>query len=220
MDTTIENTEIGVEQAAPVAQPTPPPVPPPAPVAEAEPVAQEPEEDVLDILQPKAAVRVWKIGPESMGLEFTQRPLSFITKMEWFALVGDVMDRAMSGPNGLTVSNLLSSPTRPGGQLRPEDFKEADTFVQAIGKLIREAPDFLVKSIMIWLNVPDWQRDTVKELLSYPPEDGGLSDDDGFEIIETFIDQNFVAIQGFFTDRLGKLRDRVEARQKEIATKK
>ena len=41
--------------------------------------------------------------------------------------------------------------------------------------------------------------------------------DDGIEIIETFIDQNYEALDSFFREKLGRLRTRVQNRQMEAA---
>lgn len=183
-----------------------------------EPAASEPQEqekeDVVDILVPKAEPKEWTIGKGEYERKFVQRPLSFIGKMQWFSLVGEVLDKAMSGSNSLSMNNLLSAPQGRGGALGVEDFRDADTFIQAVGKLLVYAPDFLTKSYSIWLGVPDYEREFVNQIMALPPEEGGLTDDQGIEIIEVFIDQNYEALDGFFREKLGVLRSRVEARQK------
>ena len=45
----------------------------------------------------------WTIGQGEFERTYVQRPLSFIAKMQWFSLVGEVLDKAMSGDNALTV---------------------------------------------------------------------------------------------------------------------
>jgi len=176
------------------------------------------EEDVLDILVPKAEPKTWVLGQDDYAREYVQKPLSFIAKMQWFSLVGDVLDRALSGPDGMNLGNLFNAPG--GGSLSPSDFREADTFVQAIGKLLAVAPDFLVNSYCIWLNVPDYERPVVAELMKLPPDEGGLTDEQGIEIIEVFIDQNYEALDTFFREFLGRLQKRVQQRAQETNTKR
>lgn len=176
------------------------------------------EEDVLDILQPKAEPKTWVIGTGEYQREYVQKPLSFIAKMQWFSLVGDVLDKALSGPDGMRLGNLFSGPG--GQQFGPEDFREADTFVQAVGKLLSVAPDFLVNSYCIWLNVPDYERPAVAEIMMLPPDEGGLTDEQGIEIIEVFIDQNYEALDTFFREFLGRLQKRVQARAQEAEKKR
>jgi len=184
-----------------------PPQEPPAPK----------HEDVLDILKPKAEPKKWVIGVDPYQREYTQAPLSFIGKMQWFALVGDVLEKAMSGDNALSMNNLLSAPQGRDEALTMEDFRDADTFIQAVGKLLVYAPTFMQDSFCIWLGVPEYDRSTVKDIMQMPVAEGGLSDDDGLEMIEIFIDQNYEAIDGFFREKLAGLRDRVQARQKAAA---
>jgi len=174
--------------------------------------AEAPAEDVVDVLRPKAEQKKWKFGPEGLEVQYVQKPLSFIGKMQWFSLVGEVLDKAMGGDNPLTVGNLLSGPGMRSGGLSANDFRDADTFVHAVGKLVRYAPDFLTDSYCIWLNVPEHEREMVKVFMAEPAEEGGLSDEDGLEIIERFIDQNYDAIDSFFREKLGLLQKRVQQR--------
>lgn len=177
-------------------------------------------EDVLDVLQPRAEQKEWKFGPEGMQVTYVQKPLSFIGKMQWFSLVGEVLDKAMGGENPLTVGNLLSGPgIRNTGGLTANDFRDADTFVHAVGKLVRYAPDFLTDSFCIWLNVPLHEREMVKIFMEAPPEEGGLSDEDGLELVERFIDQNYEAIDSFFREKLGLLQKRVQQRAEDRRTR-
>jgi hypothetical protein len=171
----------------------------------------EKQKDVVDILVPKSEPKTWVIGPQDGGLTFVQKRLSFIGKMQWFALVGGVLDKALA-QGGVSINELLSTPGQRGQQLSAADLRDADTFVRAIGKLMVYAPDFLLDSYVIWLAVPELQRNLVKDLMSMPEEEGGLSDEQGLEMIEIFIDQNFDALADFFGDKIGALRKRVEQR--------
>lgn len=169
----------------------------------------EEKEDVLDTIVPKKEPKVWTIGPTDIQRTYVQKPLSFIAKMQWFSLVGEVLDKALSGPDGMSLNSLFSTPVR-GDALRMADFRDADTFVQAIGKLLAAAPEFLVDSYLIWLNVPDYDRDITRDLMKLPPDDGGLTDEQGMEIIEVFLDQNYEALADFFTLRISQLQKRVQ----------
>lgn len=182
---------------------------------------EQEQEDVLDVIEPKAAPKQWVIGPEDMPLTFVQKPLGFLQKMQWFALVGEVLDKAMTGDGGLSLNDLLSAPDGVRTQARSvADFRDADTFVRALGKLVNEAPTFLIKSYCIWLGVPKHQWKLVEEIFSLPVDEGGLSDEDGLEIIEIFIDQNYDALADFFGGKVSALQRRVSARQQEREAKK
>lgn len=180
-----------------------------APTEEMKTEAPEEERDVLDTIVPKKEPRTWEIGPEDFRRTYVQKPLSFIAKMQWFSLVGEVLDKALSGPEGMSLNSLFSTPTRTG-ELRMQDFRDADTFVQAIGKLLAAAPEFLVDSYIIWLNVPDYDHEVMRTIMKLPPDEGGITDDQGIEIIEVFLDQNYEALADFFTQRISQLQKRVQ----------
>src|ERR1044072_8022438 len=89
--------------------------------------------------------KVWEIGPEGAQRTFIQKELSFIGKMQWFSLIGDALDKALSGPNGISVNAIFSAPASArAGTFTAADFADADTFVQAVSKLLSAAPHFLV----------------------------------------------------------------------------
>lgn len=179
---------------------------------------EEEEEDVVEILVPKSETKKWVIGPPGAQMELYQKPLSFIGKMQWFALVGDMLDKAMSGSNPLSLADLIDNPTAKSVQagkaaqaVQMKNLRDADTFVRALGKIVKYAPDFLVDSYVIWLGATDDEA-LVREILKLPEEDGGLSDEMGMELIEIFIDQNWDALARFF-DRLTVVQKRVASQQ-------
>jgi len=130
---------------------------------------------------------------------------------------GDVLDKALTGDNKMSLNSLFDAPGQPGS-LSMADFRDADTFVQAVGKLLVHAPKFLTDSYCIWLNVPDFQRDLVTRVWTLPESEGGLSDDDGIEIIEIFIDQNYEALDAFFREKLGRIQQRAQQRAEAATT--
>ena len=187
--------------------------------ASAKDAPEKKDEDIVDILRPKAEPKVWTIGKENYAREYTQRPLSFIKKMQWFSLVGEVLDKALSGDNAMSLNSLFSTPER-NRSMTVQDILEADTFVQAVGKLLSYAPDFLTKSYCIWLSVPDFEQDVAIKIMEMSPEDGGLTDQQGIEMIEVFIDQNYEALDRFFREDIGQLRKRIEARQEDAKVRR
>lgn len=194
-----------------------------------EPETEDETTDVIDTITPKAKPKTWKLqqkSPEGEVIEeesYIQRPMSFLAKMKFFALVGEVIDKSISGDDdkeGIRLSALFELPGERGGQLRAEDFREADMFVQGVGKILQYAPDFLEKSYCIWLNIPDFQEDWAISVMNQPVEQGGLTDDDGLEIIEIFIDQNWESLESFFREKIASLRDRVNQHRDQDETAK
>lgn len=192
----------------------------PEPEPEPEAPADKTIADVVDELQPRITPRPQLIGPADDQLgPYVQKELSVLGRMQWFALVGEVMDRAMSGENALTIGHLFEAPAGAReGQFSVQEFREADTFVKALSKLVRYAPDFFEESFVIWLKVPEHEQRHFIQYVRLPEAEGGLSEDDFFEIVETFIDQNWGAIERFFRERLVQLRKRAEAARTRAAS--
>lgn len=186
-------------------------------VAEQQP-AEEPEveedkepertpQQILEELGIKEEPKVRKIvDVQNNEREYVQKPLSFVGKIQFLSYIGEVLDKAMSGQNALQLNSLFDVPVR-GDVLSASDFADAQTFVQAIGKLLVYAPDFLSKSYCIWLRVPEYERDWAIAAM-----EESLSDEEGLDIIETFIDQNWGTLQGFFAEKLPRLSKRLQAR--------
>jgi hypothetical protein len=171
------------------------------------------EERDLDILEPRDEIIQITIGdphdPKNQQT-YEMRPLSYFAKIEFISLVADSMDKAMSGDDGLTVANLIA-----GGDSMPQDLREmteADTFIRAIVRLTRYVPDFMLEAYCIWLGVPRGDRYWAKTFMEKQPEEGGLSDEDGQLIIETFMDQNLEDMVDFFGQAVPKLIRRARQR--------
>lgn len=211
--------EIQKIDQAPVVEETPRPRPQAHDQAVQEEAKQQAAEE-LEYLAPRKGARVWGFGKDQEDQplrQYTQRELSVIGKAQWFALVGEVFDKAMSGDSAISLNSILSPPesVRAPGQMQLQDFQDADTFVHAIVKFMTYSPEFVEKSICVWLSVPDYEWDLVIALMKMSPDLGGLSDDMFEEILATFMDQNFVMIDRFFRERSRRIRARWQARAKE-----
>jgi len=172
----------------------------------------QPEEDSTEVLEPSAQNREVTLGLDPFRKTYTQKPLSFFGKMEIFAVLGGALDKAMSGPDGLSLNELINGPGELGDSLTTENLRDADTFVKAIGKLVQFAPELLLDLYVVILAVPRGERELVKTQMQQTEENGGLSDDDGFGILETFVDQNWDVMADFFTVRIQPLIEKVSSK--------
>lgn len=183
----------------------------------------EPEpEDPIEVLEPRSEPREWILRNGDVDRTYVQKPLGFMNRMEFFSLLGDTISKAMSGPDGMTIDGMLDSfGGIAGDTLTAENLMTADSFVKGIARVSTYTPELLRDCFCIWLNVPMSERMWAKNAMNNSPEDGGLSDDDGFEIIETFFDQNWEAINDFFVKRVRELASNVQRRrQKKKSTKR
>lgn len=169
---------------------------------------KEEDVDVLNVLEPRSEHRPCTLVYGGATTSYTQRPLSYFKKMEFFGLVGSTIDKAMEGDDGLTVNALFGTTPTSVGDLTSADFGDLDSFMALVAKVAHYAPDFLKECYLIWLDVPKKERAWAREALDL------IDDDEGQEIIETFVDQNWEAIERFFTERLQALGQRVQARRK------
>jgi len=147
---------------------------------------------------------------------FVQRPLSYFRKLEFLKTVSDAVKELMEGPDGLSfqeVVDMLSqiTPTGPGGSITPEMLADGETIVKLITKLGAEAPGLMLDLYALFLNVPAEEKPIFRELVSRPVDLGGLSDNDGIEIMEIFVDQNVDVMRDFFK-QLGRLGRRANQR--------
>lgn len=170
--------------------------------------AVEEQKELLDAIEPDKSHKTWTIGPEGMKHTFTQKPLSYFAKMEFYALLADAIDKAMISDDGFNVAALMG---QSGGVV---SFDDPDSFLKVIVKLVRFVPDLFEEAYCIFLAVPRGDRFMIKEMMRAPVDEGGLSDDDGLMIVQTFLDQNLDAIEEFFTGRVPKLGKRVRSMSK------
>lgn len=171
--------------------------------------AVEEQKELLDTIEPDKSNKTWTIGPEGTQFIFTQKPLSYFAKMEFYALLADAIDKAMTAEEGFSVSGLMGQ----GGV----SFDDPDSFLKIVVKLVRFVPDIFEEAYCIFLSVPRGDRFMVKDMMRAPVDEGGLSDDDGLMIVQTFLDQNLDAIEEFFTGRVPKLGKRVRSLSKVIS---
>jgi hypothetical protein len=96
---------------------------------------------------------------------------------------------------------------------------DASQFFSLALELVGYAPDFLSEAYAIMLDVPYGERNWFKDVIEQParPDDDkwGLSEDDGLEMIEIFIDQNYEDIRRFFTEKLPRITQRASQREQD-----
>jgi hypothetical protein len=165
-------------------------------------------EEMVEALAPEAEEVDVTVGVGDYERTYTMRPLSFFQKMELVAVIGKALDQAMAGDEGLSLDDLLEVEGFDG-EIDRDSMKDADLFVRSIAKLAQYAPDLLEEVYCIALGVPRGRRKVAKEIMTAPEALGGLTDDQGILILETFIDQNLEVLVDFFTVRLMPVLTRI-----------
>ncbi len=151
--------------------------------------------DQLEVLQPSTAPVTYEIG----GNTYVQKPLSFFGKIELFSVLGNALEKALTD---VSLGDILDVPDVAGKNA--QDLSDADAFIKAIAKIAQYAPDFLKEIYAIALSIPRDEREEFNQVV----ED--ISDDDGFKILEVFVDQNWKALMDFFSGRLMPLISKIQ----------
>lgn len=157
---------------------------------------------------------------------YIQKPLSYLAFGEFTGLLGRKLEEAMEGPSGISVDRLM--PNSEGqlplsfveGKLSivKSDFAGIDPFIQGFARLVSFVPDLLGEAQCIWLRVPRQERPLLIDIWSRPVDEGGMSMDEGEEMMDLFIEQNYDELEDFLP-RLLRLRTKwtaMRGRKKKI----
>jgi len=160
-------------------------------------------EEQIEVLEPIAKVveRKLKVGDEERT--FLQHEMSFFSKLKFFRLMSGTLRTATeedSGQGG--VADFVQEAFVGAQQLNNADV--ANVFLDAIMRLVELAPDFMEETYLLALNVKP--EDQIFVVAAFE----NLDDDEGLDILDTFVAQNGKAISDFFSKRLGKLTKRIQ----------
>jgi hypothetical protein len=178
---------------------------------------QTEEEKVDDLIEAVASPikrreQIVRAGAESpyAGFErtYVQQKLSFFGKLEFIRLASRAINKAMGkGEDGEAV-DLGALMNGFGGE-----GTQAEMFIMAVTRLAEFAPEIIKDIYMISLNVPAHERPVVAAIFDEPydedTETGGLSDEDGIEILKTFVEQNGRVMRDFFLTEMPKIGSQI-----------
>lgn len=174
------------------------------------------DDEIVEQLQPmgRTEPKEWHFSYAGQDRTYVQKPLSYFGKLEFFQLVSTTIKLAMMGDDGISLNDILGGRAETitdVRDLKQDDFLNLDAFLNIAVTLGAYAPDFLKDCYAVWLAVPRDQRAWFREAISATEEDGGLTDEEGLEVIEIFVLQNGKAIRSFFEEQLRKMWDRAKS---------
>jgi hypothetical protein len=140
--------------------------------------------------------------------EYYQSQLGLMPMQDFFNQVRQEVQNVVAGDAGFSLGELF---TRGGDMEIPklgeatgeevnELVQENMVLIQAVLDLIKRIPDFELDVYCLALGVHRNDKDWVKAALAEPPYRGGLSIDEGVDIMRQFLRDNIVAVQRFFTE--------------------
>lgn len=148
--------------------------------------------DVLETLAPSEVY--YEIGEGDDRLVLVQKPLTFFGKIEFFSVVGKAVQEILI--DGGSLSELLETPDYDPSVPLASNVTDADVVVKALSKIVANGPELLKDLYLVILHVPKGQRDYYSLRLEE------LTDEQGMQIIDTFVDQNWEVMVSFFTERM------------------
>ena len=158
--------------------------------------------ETLESLEPEVTEKLIVLGEGVDELNFVQKPLSFFGKIEFFSVVGKSVEKVLA--DGGSLTDILDAPSYDSSQPLSNSMSDADVFVKALSKIIANAPEILSDLYCVILAVPRGQREYVKMRL-----ESELTDQQGMEILETFVDQNWEVMANFFKERILPLYQKI-----------
>lgn len=154
--------------------------------------------------------------------DYVQKPLSYLAFGEFTGLIGRSLAAAMKGPDGLSLDRIT-----PGGASIPLEFKDGsvsivdngedviDPIIQGIATLASYVPDFMAECQCIWLRVPRQERLHLIDIWARPVDEGGMSMDEGEEMLNIFIEQNYEELNTFLK-RYARVKGTVQKMKKRL----
>jgi hypothetical protein len=170
----------------------------------------------LEALRPSVPSRIVSFpqmvmpdGRTRQDFDAIQEQLGMFGVQDFVTMMGEVIEDFTKGEFGIKLGQLFtgeaSMPTDFTAEKVDEAIEENMAFVQAFLKLIRIVPSLQLDIYCLSLGIAPDQRDWFKSAIQRPPSQGGLSVDDGFDLLYTFIRQNAKLIRRFFSEKGAEL---------------
>lgn len=150
---------------------------------------------------------------------YVQAQLGLFQVEEFSTRITGIVDSFMKGEFGIKIGELfrgeVEMPVTIDAEATQSFVDENEQLINAFVKLVQIIPDLRL-DITVWsLGVPRLEQPWAKEQLSEPPYRGGLSVEDGMDILIMFIRQNVSLLRKTL---LGKARELAEEFQSQIAS--
>lgn len=158
-------------------------------------MANEEMKEEIETIEPRTAPRVWHFADGDIAATYEQLPLSFFRKVEFFSLVGDTIDSLSDDGKPLNVNELFGTDAN------------LDNLIAVVSRVASRAPEALQEMYCIFLNVPRRERVWAKAYM-----EAKLTDEEGMEILEVFIDQNADDLRSFFDQKGRHLLTKIQVR--------
>lgn len=158
---------------------------------------------------PRKLVFAWtKPDGQPIAKEYTQGPLGHFPVQEFTTRIGEVIDGFTKGEYGDLIGDLFRGEVEMPVKLEADEVNDFITenvaMIQMVVKLFNILPDLQLDIMCMSLGIPRLERPWAKEQLQEPPHRGGLTVEDGFDLLIYFVKQNAPLVREVV---LGKARE-------------
>lgn len=183
----------------------------------------------IEALAPSISIRelrfAWTLPTgESRDVIYVQEPLGMFPSQEFITRISEIIDLFIQGEMGMKLGDLFRGEVEMPASFDPEIVNDAVEenieLIKAFIKLVQMLPDFQLDMMCLSLGIPRQQRNWAKEQLQEPVSRGGLSVDEGFDILIWFIRQNGPLLRETFLGKARELGDefRIHVLNQEVET--
>lgn len=142
-------------------------------------------------------------------VEVVQEMLGYYPVQEFTTIMGEIIDKFVKGEFGMKLGELFSGKVKMPQDYTPETVnktvEENMQLIQAFLEAVRIIPGLQQDIMCLSLGIPPEQRPWFKKAISRPPSQGGLTVDEGFDILIWFIRQNSDLIKRFFSEKVAEV---------------
>lgn len=160
-------------------------------------------------------------GRDAGERTYVQGPLGMFPVQEFTTQTTAILNSFIQGDMGLRIGELfrgeVKMPTQFDGETVDKVVEDNIELIKAFIKLVEMFPDYQKDIIALSLGVRRSEREWFKECISEPPHRGGLTLEDGFDILIWFIKQNAELIRRVGR---GKARELVDTFALEVLNRK
>lgn len=146
---------------------------------------------------------------------FIQEEMGFLAIQEFTTMMTKIINRFIKGEFGVKLGELFSGNTDVRQVIEmPAAFspdavnkvvEDNAPIIEAFLAVIEEVPEVELDIFCISLGITRMRRPWAKEMFAEPISRGGLSVDEGFDLLKWFISQNAPVIRRFFGEKREEL---------------
>lgn len=182
----------------------------------------EKSREAIEALEPSIFERKLKFRwttPEGQPIDrvYTQAMLGMFPMQEFSTMVTEILNGFVEGDMGMKLGELFRGDVEMPVSFDPDTvnktLEENIQLFKAIIKLVQILPDFQLDVMCLSLGVPRREHAWAKEQMQEPPHRGGLTVEEGFDILIVFLKQNADLVRDTVK---GKARELVDTFRLEI----